>query len=340
MRPAALLLAGALLLLGGAAAGWWYLQRYMHTPGPLAREAVVYLPRGSGLGEITSRLAAARVIDHPWLLRIALRLSGRDRRLRAGEYRFTPGMTPAEVVERIERGLVLLHRLTIPEGLTVAQVYARIAAAEFLAGELPKRPPEGSLLPETYLFPRDAPRRVVVAEMKAAMAKTLAAAWRARDPALPLAGPEELLILASIVEKETSREDEYPLIAAVFVNRLRRGMPLQADPTVIYALTRGEGPLGRRLTRRDLEIDSPYNTYRHPGLPPTPIANPGKAALFATADPADVDHLYFVADGTGGHRFARTLEEHIRNVRNWRRVRDGLGGHIPLPVPRPERTQP
>ncbi len=318
-----LLLAAAVLLslLAGALFAYRAVQNYMARPGPLRAPVVVDIPRGSGLVEVSERLAAAQVIDRPWLFRLAVAVAGRDRNLKAGEYRFEPGMSPGQVLERIERGIVLLHRLTIPEGWTVAEVWARLEEAEFLSGPLPPPPPEGTLLPETYLFPRGTPRARVVERMRQAMREALAEAWANRAPDLPLERPEELLTLASIVEKETAREEEYPLVAAVFVNRLRRGMPLQADPTVIYALTRGQRPLGRPLTRRDLAVDSPYNTYLRKGLPPTPIANPGRKALLASARPAEVDYLYFVADGEGGHRFARTLAEHNANVRAYRRGR-------------------
>ncbi|GBD44718.1 Endolytic murein transglycosylase [bacterium HR40] len=319
-------------LVGAASIGFaLYLRDYLQAPGPLAARTLVILPRGAGLAEIGRILAEAGAIRRPFLFQLALRLSGRDRHLKAGEYELLPGMSPEEIITKLERGAVFLHRITVPEGLTVAQIYDLLEASDVLAGALPERPPEGSLLPETYFFPRGAARAQVVAAMREAMRKALAEAWEQRSPELPLASPEELLILASIVEKETPLAEEYPLVAAVFANRLRRGMPLQSDPTVIYALTRGAQPLGRALTRADLEIDDPYNTYRRGGLPPTPIANPGRAALFATARPADVDFLYFVADGSGGHAFSRSLGEHNRKVRSWRRLRDSAPGRGSLP---------
>jgi UPF0755 protein len=193
-----------------------------------------------------------------------------------------------------------------------------------LVGDMPEAPPgEGELLPETYMFARGTTRTEIIERMRSDMAALLAELWESRQEGLPLESPEEALILASIIEKETAVPDEYGLVAGVFVNRLRRGMLLQTDPTVIYAITRGEGPLGRQLLRRDLEVDDPYNTYRYPGLPPGPIANPGRGALEAALDPAETDYLYFVADGTGGHAFARTLDEHNRNAARWRRIRDG-----------------
>ena len=327
-----LLRIGLALLLGGLVAGggalavtWIMLDRWLHMPGPLEAPVTVVLPRGSGLAGIAERLAEAGVIDRPRRLVLAARLAGRDRALKAGEYAFGPGLTPDEVLRLLEQGSVVLHPVTVAEGLTVTEVFALLAAHPVLSGELPPPPPEGSLLPETYLVPRDEPRARLVARMQADMGRALEHAWANRAADLPLGGPQEALILASIIEKETAIAAEYPLVAAVFVNRLRKGMPLQTDPTVIYALTEGEAPLGRALTRRDLAVDHPYNTYRNPGLPPGPIANPGRGALEAAVRPADVDYLYFVADGSGGHAFARTLAEHNRNVARWRALRDGGG---------------
>lgn len=332
------LIAAACLMAAVAAGGLWWVQRSLERPVGLRQPVVVHLPRGAGIDAILERLAEAGVIERPLLVRIALALSGRDRLLRAGEYRFEPGITVAEAIEKIVRGEVLLHRVTVPEGLTVHEVYALLAGNPVLSGDLPEPPPpEGSLLPDTWLVPRDYPRRLLVLRMQAAMEDALAEAWASRDPDLPLRSPHELLTLASIVEKETSLPEEYARIAGVYVNRLRRGMKLQADPTVIYALTRGRRPLGRPLTRADLQVDDPYNTYRHPGLPPGPIANPGRAALMATARPERHDFLYFVANGTGGHNFAEDFRGHRANVRNWRRVRRSGVARVPVPVPRPER---
>jgi UPF0755 protein len=326
LRIGLAMLVGGLVAGGGALVlGWIVLERWLHSPGPLEAPVTVVLPRGIGLAGIAEQLTAAGVIDQPQRLVLAARIAGRDRTLKAGEYAFVPGMTPDMVLRLLEQGAVVLHPVTVAEGLTVTEVFALLAASPVLSGPLPPLPPEGSLLPETYLVPRDEPRARLVSRMRADMAAALERAWANRQPNLPLTSPEEALILASIIEKETAVAAEYPLVAAVFVNRLRKGMPLQTDPTVIYALTRGDGPLGRALTRRDLEVDHPYNTYRNPGLPPGPIANPGRAALEAAVRPADVDYLYFVADGTGGHAFARTLAEHNRNVARWRAVRDAGG---------------
>lgn len=323
----ALILAGLLLALlaVGVGGAWWALQGWMRSAGPAAQQVVVVLPRGAGLAGIAQRLGEAGVVDRPWLLQLAARLTERDRRLQAGEYAFPPGSTPDEVLARLERGEILLHPVTLAEGLTVAEMFSALAANPVLSGELPPAPAEGLLLPETFLVPRDEPRARLVEKMQAGMREALAAAWEGRSEGLPLASPDEMLALASIIEKETALPAEYPLVAAVFLNRLRKGMPLQTDPTVIYAVTGGRGPLGRALTRADLDTDHPYNTYRNPGLPPGPIANPGRGALEAAGHPAEVGYLYFVADGKGGHAFATTLAEHNRNVARWRRARDAGG---------------
>ncbi len=323
-RLAAAVIGLLLLAVLAAGAGWWLLGRYMETPGPLAQEQVIELERGSGLAAIARRLEEAGVLGDARVFRLAARLTGRDRKLRAGEYRVPAGISPKGLLDLLESGQVILHALTIPEGLTTTEALAVVAADPVLTGPMPEEAPgEGTLLPETYHFPRGTTRVAIVEQMQADMSRLLAELWEERQADLPIATPEEALILASIIEKETAVPDEYGLVSGVFVNRLRRGMLLQTDPTVIYALTKGEGPLGRQLLRRDLEVDDPYNTYVHAGLPPGPIANPGRGALAAAVDPAETDYLYFVADGTGGHAFAKSLEEHNRNVARWRRVRDG-----------------
>lgn len=324
-----LVLCAALFLIAAltGGAGYYYLTRiYLTAPGPLREQTAIELPRGIGLNGIAEKLAQAGAIDRPLPFILAARLSGRDRSLRAGEYGLQPGMSPLDILTLFESGKILLHAIAVPEGLTVHEVYAILQASDVLAGDLPPIPPEGTLLPETYLVPRGEPRARVVERMRADMQALLDRLWAARPPDYPLRTPEEALTLASIIEKETAKPEEYPLVAAVFFNRLKRRMKLQTDPTVIYALSDGKGPLGRELTRADLDTDHPYNTYRIDGLPPGPIANPGEAALKAAFEPAPVDYLYFVASGDGGHVFARTLEEHNRNVARWRNLRRENGG--------------
>jgi UPF0755 protein len=317
-----------LAALGTAAlvGGRWWLERYLTTPGPLAAETTVLIPRGAGLGAIASRLVDAGAIDDDLVFRGVAMVLGRDRGLRAGEYLLPAAISPGALLDLLESGRTVQHRLTVAEGLTVPMVLRLVAAHPALEGELPSVPPaEGSLLPETYQFERGDTRAALIERMRADMARELDRLWRTRAPDLPIETPEQALILASIIEKETSVPAEYPVLASVFVNRLRKGMLLQTDPSVIYAITKGDQELGRALTRRDLEVDDPYNTYRYPGLPPGPIANPGRGALAAALNPAATPYLYFVADGTGGHAFATTLEEHNRNVARWRRIRDAAG---------------
>jgi UPF0755 protein len=318
-------LAGAILI-----AAWSQLNGYLVRSGPATAETVVVLPRGASLAQIAAILVDAGVIDHPWLFRLAVRVLDRDRRLKAGEYAFPAGATPRGVIGMLARGETVARRLTVAEGLTVAEIFQLLANTAALEGELPPPPEEGSLLPETYFYAYGDSRVGLVRRMEDAMRATLDELWARRAANLPFRTRREALILASIVDKETGVADERDKVAAVFVNRLRQGMRLQADPTVIYGLTEGDGALGRELNRADWAHDSAYNTYQIDGLPPGPIGNPGRASIEAVLRPADVDYLYFVADGSGGHAFARTLAEHNRNVAQWRKVKNG---ERPPPLP-------
>lgn len=281
---------------------------------------MVQLPPGAGVQDIARQLEDAGAVSSALLFQLGARLEGRERQLKAGEYLLKVGLSPNAIIDMLRRGDVLLHKIAVPEGLTVKQIYGIVQQADVLAGDLPPPVPEGTLMPATYSVPRGEPRAKVVDRMHGGMEKLLADLWAKRDPDYPLTAPEQALTLASIIEKETALPAEYPLVASVFLNRLKKGMRLQTDPTVIYGLTDGAGALGRPLTTADLQADSPYNTYRVEGLPPSPIANPGKGALEAALHPAATDYLYFVADGSGGHAFARTLEEHNRNVAKWRKL--------------------
>lgn len=306
------------VLAGVCVAG--YLAFAYLGPGPLTREAVVVIPRGASVPAIAAALDEAGVIRGQVPFRLGIALEGAASRLKAGEYLFTPEVSGRAVALALQQGAVRVRRLTVPEGLTSAQVVALLRAAEGLEGEIAAIPDEGTLLPETYHYVFGDDRRALLERMAASMRKALDELWPTRAADLPLTTPAEVVILASIVEKETALADERPRVAAVFLNRLRLGMRLQADPTAAYAAGESRAPLERPLTPADLQRASPYNTYQVDGLPPGPIANPGRAALAAVLSPARSDELYFVADGSGGHAFARTLDEHNRNVARWRSV--------------------
>jgi UPF0755 protein len=286
-------------------------------PEPKSGEATtVLLRRGAGLSEIANALENAGVVRSASVFMTAAQVTGAARELKAGEYRF-PGRTSlASVLAAIRDGDVVRHFVTIPEGLTSEMAAEILAKNEVLSGEAPA-PPEGAILPETYQVERGEDRAAVMQRMMEARDDVLAQLWARRQPDLPFTTPEEAVILASVVEKETGIASERPRVAAVFVNRLRQGMRLESDPTIIYGLTRGR-PLGRGIRLSELTGATPYNTYLIPGLPPTPIANPGRASLAAVLDPPTTDELFFVADGSGGHVFASTFEQHKVNVARWR----------------------
>lgn len=320
MRRALFILVSAVMLVPlFAAGGYFYFLHYMDGPGPLREPAVIVAPRG-GTEAIGVTLAEAGVVDHTVLFIAAVKLTEIAGPLKAGEYAFPAAVSLTDVLKLLRDGKTVVHRLTVPEGITSHQVVALLNAEPALSGEIGETPPEGALLPETYHFSRGDSRAVLLDRMRKAMSKALAEAWAARAEGLPFDKPEQALALASIVEKETGVAAERAKVAGVFVNRLRQGMKLQSDPTTIYALTQGKADLGRPLTRADWRVESPYNTYFADGLPPTPIANPGRAALAAVLNPEKHNLLYFVADGSGGHAFAATLPEHNKNVQRWRDV--------------------
>ena len=311
-----LVLASLVAVLAGLGA-WqaWHLYR---APGPLAAPKTVIVPRGGAEG-IARALAEAGIIDAPRAFAIATWLTQvQGKPLRAAEFAFPAGASLEQVLQILREARPVQRRLTIAEGLSAKQILALIDRAEGLTGETPAIT-EGAMLPETYAYQHGDPRSGIIRRAEQAMTATLTEAWGKRAEGLPLASAREALILASIVERETGLADERPRIAAVFLNRLKRGMPLQSDPTVIYAATQG-GAFDRPITRADLDRDSPFNTYRMRGLPPAPIASPGRDAILAVTRPAATDDLYFVATGDGGHVFSRTLDEHSRNVARWREV--------------------
>ncbi len=300
-------------------------------PGPLPETKIVLIERGMGVSAIAQTLQNENVIGSALAFKIDARLSDDQRPLKAGEYEFTPHITAHDAITMMRDGRIYSRKISIPEGRTSWQVVEALRALTDIDGEIADIPEEGTLLPDTYHYIRTDSRADVLSRMKGAMEKAVTDLWPSREEGLPFKTEAEALALASIVEKETGVAAERARIAGVFVNRLRLGMPLQSDPTVIYAMTKGEimdegqGPIGRRLLTRDLSMESPYNTYQNSGLPPGPIANPGRAAIEATLHPEKHDFLYFVADGTGGHVFARTLAEHNRNAANWRKHRRTMG---------------
>lgn len=282
----------------------------------VATETTVVLAPGTGTRAIFTQLEEASVLPPVWQIAVPLALDGGWRSLKAGEYAFAPGASPKQVVREIAAGKVVVHQVTVPEGFSVAQVRALLLAEPLLTGDVPASIPEGSLFPDTWRFQRGDTRASVIERMQSRMREELAEAWAGREPSLPLSSPEQALVMASLVEEETGVPAERAVVAGVFYNRLRLGIRLQTDPTVAYGIA--PGGLGRALTLRDLERDTPYNTYTRTGLPPGPISNPGRAALEAAMHPATTDALYFVATGNGGHRFAATLAEHEANVRAYR----------------------
>src|SRR5947208_7970547 len=299
-------------LAGGLA--WSFGKHKFEAAGPLDREKIVNIPRGLGLREIADLLARENVIDQPWVfIGGVLVLKAKDD-LKYGEYKFARQITLRETIETIVEGKVVQHAFTIPEGLTSEQIVARLAEVDFLAGNIREVPKEGTLLPETYNFPRGTTREQAIQRMQQTHRRVLQEIWERRNPEILIKTPEALVTLASIVEKETGRPDERSRVAAVFANRLRQRIKLQSDPTIIYGLVGGKGTLGRPIMRSEIEQPTPYNTYAIEGLPPGPIANPGRASLEATANPARTKEIFFVADGTGGHAFAENLQQHQQNV--------------------------
>ncbi len=308
-----------------ASTAWLWLGTAVSAPGPgLVDQRVVITP-GSSVNSIARKLREAGIIKSDLVFRIKARLSNAHTQLQAGEYDIGAHISIDGLMTLLKSGNTVVRRLTVPEGLRVLDVLERVARAEGLKGDVERVPGEGRLLPETYHYSWGDGRDDLVARMELDMDVLLGDLWAGRTDDFPLKNAQQVLVLASIVEKETSIASERAHVAAVFLNRLKRGMRLQSDPTVVYAITRGLAELGRSLTRQDLGFDSPYNTYRIKGLPPEPIANPGRAAIQAVMKPLVTRDLYFVADGKGGHVFARTLAEHNKNVSAWRRAQRKAG---------------
>lgn len=312
-------LAVFLAILLGLVAG--ALGVYYIMPGKLAETKTAVIVRGAGLMGIAEQLSYEQIISNKWVFAAGVVVTGQKAALKAGEYEFPPQASMLQVAAIIASGKSVVHKITVVEGETVKDVFAKLAAEPALTGDTGALPPEGTLLPETYFFNRGDARADLVKRMQDAGAKALADAWANRAPDLPLKSAQEALVLASIIEKETGVAAERARVGGVFINRLRQGMRLQSDPTVIYPLSNGTGELGREISRNDLANNNPYNTYVIDGLPPAPIANPGLEAIRAATQPEPNEYLYFVADGTGGHAFAKSLDEHNRNVTRWRQLR-------------------
>ncbi len=288
--------------------------------GPLQQDKIVNIPRGLGIRDIADLLVREGVIEQPAIfIGGVIVLKARDE-LKFGEYQFAKQASLREVIGTIVDGKVVQHQMTIPEGLTSEQIVQRLLDNDVLSGNIREVPREGTLLPETYRFTRGMTREQLIQRMQQSQQRLIQDVWDHRASDLPLKTMDQLVILASIVEKETGRPDERTRVAAVFVNRLKQRMRLQSDPTIIYGLVGGKGTLGHGITLSEKNQPTPYNTYVIDGLPPGPIANPGRASLEATANPARTKELFFVADGTGGHAFAETLDQHQRNVARWRAI--------------------
>ena len=306
-------------------AGLFIGKQRFEAPGPLPEDKVVNIPRGLGIRDIADLLQREGVINQPYVFMggvIVLKARGE---LKYGEYQFSKQSSVADVVETITEAKVVQHAFTVPEGLTSEQIVARLLENEVLTGQIKEIPREGTLLPETYRFTRGMTREQIIQRMQQAHRRVLQEVWERRVQDLPVKTPEQLVTLASIVEKETGKPDERTRVAAVFVNRLKTKMRLQSDPTIIYGLTGGKGSLGRPILRSEIEQATPYNTYVVDGLPPGPIANPGRASLEAAANPARTKELYFVADGSGGHVFSDNYAEHQKNVSRLRGIEHGNG---------------
>jgi UPF0755 protein len=309
----------------GVGAAYVYGKQKIEAPGPLQQDKIVNIPSRAGMTDIADILQREGVIDNNrWaFIGSVFALKARSE-LKPGEYAFQKNASLRDVIGIMVEGKVVQHAVTIPEGLTSEQIVARLSDNDIFAGAVKEMPREGTLLPETYKFPRGATRDQVIQRMQQTQKRVLAEIWERRNPDIPIKTPDQLVTLASIVEKETGKADERSRVAAVFVNRLRQRIKLQSDPTIIYGLVGGKGTLGRPIKRSEIQQPSPYNTYVVDGLPPGPIANPGRASLEAAANPARTRDLFFVADGTGGHAFTETYDQHQKNVAKLRSMEKQL----------------
>jgi UPF0755 protein len=308
----------AIVIAFAASAG--FVAWYLHTPNTQKESAQLIIAPGSSVKSIAYQMDQKQIIQYPELFSLLVRFFEQGNNMKAGEYMFDAAVTPIEVLRKVVEGETVVHQLTIAEGLMTSQIVKLISDIDILTGDVPEGIKEGALLPETYSYQYGDSRASLIKRMQDAMDKALAEAWESKQEKLPIRNINEVLVLASIIEKETGVAEERRKVSGVFINRLRKGMRLQTDPTVIYSITEGKYVLERALRTKDLSFPSPYNTYQNSGLPPGPIANPGKKSILAAVNPEATSALYFVADGTGGHAFANTLVEHNRNVAKWRRV--------------------
>jgi UPF0755 protein len=305
----------------GTGAAYYYGKKTIEAPGPLQQDKTVVIPSRAGMTDIADVLQREGVIDsNRWAFIGAVFALKARSELKPGEYAFQKNASLRDVIGTIVEGKVVQHSVTIAEGLTSEQIVARLTDNDIFSGTIREIPREGTMLPETYKFPRGTTREQVIQRMQAAQKRLVAEIWEHRSPDVPVKSPEQLVTLASIVEKETGKADERSRVAAVFANRLQKKMKLQSDPTIIYGLVGGKGTLGRPIKRSEISQPSPYNTYVIDGLPPGPIANPGRASLEAAANPARTRDLFFVADGTGGHSFSESLDAHQKNVAKLRAI--------------------
>lgn len=319
MRSRLWILILAVLVLGAGlfVAAPWFLS------GPLGKDTAFIVPDGSSLASVAAKLEAEHAIGSAQGFRYRARLFGGGAPIKAGEFMLPKGASPSQILAMLQGDDIMRRFVTIPEGMPSIMVYDRLMAQPYLTGPIPV-PPEGSILPDSYDFQRGESRAAVLARMQAAMQAALKEAWAARKPGIAVKTPQEALALAAIVEKETGKPSERQMVAGLYSNRLRQGIMLQADPTIIYPITKGK-PLGRRIRQSEIQAVNPYNTYTMVGLPAGPITNPGLPAIQAVLDPGKTDALYMVADGTGGHAFAATLQQHNDNVAKWFAIRRAKG---------------
>lgn len=315
----------ATFLLGVAVAGYAGINYKYERAQKGASEQIAFdVPKGAGLSSIAQRLEKEEFIESAFIFKAVTKLRGNETNFKAGEFYLSKNMSMSAIYEGLANGKAILYPFTAAEGLTSAMIVRSLDGATNLKDDAPDVPAEGTLLPETYLTPKGMTQGQLLQKMALAQTQLLDEAWEKRDPTIPVKTKYEAIILASVVEKETGVGMERGMVAGVFTNRLRKGMKLQSDPTIIYGVTKGE-PLGRRIRRSEIDRKTDWNTYQIPALPKTPICNPGKDAILAVLNPSETDALFFVADGTGGHAFAKTLREHERNVVKWRKIQRERG---------------